>query len=66
MRTHLGRQHVRALGSGIAESADDGRVLETSTSKFPEEGISFLCSRNSSKPVSIGLLDVHRKRAGKD
>ena len=65
-RAHLSRQYVWAFGSGIANSAENARVLETSGSKFAEEGISFLCSRDSRKPVRIGLPDIGRKGVCKD
>ena len=34
--------------------------------KFREEGISFLCTRDSSEPISIGLGDIRRKRPSED
>jgi hypothetical protein len=39
MSIYLGRQHVWALGPRVSESADYGRVLESSGSEFIEEGI---------------------------
>lgn len=64
--THFRRQHIRAFGSGIATRPDYGRVFKTSGFKLFEEGISFLCPRNSGEPISIALLNIGRKSVCED
>jgi hypothetical protein len=65
-RANLSGHDIRTLGSGVSESADYCRLRESSGSKLTEEGISFLCSCDSRKPIGIGLTNVGRKVSRQD
>ena len=52
-RPHFRSQNQRVLGAGIATDLQNYGVGESRLLELAEEGISFLCSGDSRKPVGF-------------
>src|SRR4029077_332808 len=58
--------YCRVLGAGIAERAQESRLIKSRLEEFAKEGAAFLCTCNSCKPVAFTSVIAFWRRPGQN